>query len=68
MTGQTPLRYVTELRMRLAAEWIGRDRMPIDAAAQRLGYGSQAAFSRAFKRMTGRSPGAARGSAHVPAL
>src|ERR1700722_5946274 len=68
VTGQTPLRYVAELRMRLAAEWIGRDRMPIDAAAQRLGYGSQAAFSRAFKRMTGRSPGAARGSAHVPAL
>jgi AraC-like DNA-binding protein len=60
VTGQTPLRYVTELRMRLAAEWIGRDRMPIDAAAQRLGYGSQAAFSRAFKRVTGQSPGAVR--------
>jgi AraC-like DNA-binding protein len=65
VTGQTPLRYVAELRMRLAAEWIGRDRMPIDAAAQRLGYGSQAAFSRAFKRVTGNSPGAARGLAHV---
>jgi AraC-like DNA-binding protein len=60
VTGQTPLRYVTELRMRLAAEWIGRDRMPIDAAAQRLGYASQAAFSRAFKRVTGQSPGAVR--------
>jgi AraC-like DNA-binding protein len=60
VTGQTPLRYVTELRMRLAADWIGRDRMAIDAAAERLGYGSQAAFSRAFKRVTGQSPGAAR--------
>ena len=60
VTGLTPLRYLTELRMRLAAEWIGRDRMPIDVAAHRLGYGSQAAFSRAFKRMNGRSPGSVR--------
>lgn len=60
VTGQTPLRYATELRMRLAAEWIGRDRVPIDTAAERLGYGSQAAFSRAFKRVIGQPPGAAR--------
>jgi AraC-like DNA-binding protein len=60
VTGQTPLRYATELRMRLASEWIGRDRMPIDTAAERLGYASQAAFSRAFKRVTGHPPGAAR--------
>jgi len=60
VTGLTPLRYLTELRMRLAAEWIGRDRMPIDVAAHRLGYGSQAAFSRAFKRVVGVPPGAVR--------
>ncbi len=60
VTGLTPLRYLTELRMRLAAEWIGRDRMPIEVAAHRLGYGSQAAFSRAFKRINGRSPGSVR--------
>ena len=60
VTGLTPLRYLTELRMRLAAEWIGRGRMPIDVAAHRLGYGSQAAFSRAFKRTVGRSPGSVR--------
>ncbi|WP_448950030.1 AraC family transcriptional regulator [Labrys neptuniae] len=60
VTGQTPLRYITELRMRLAAEWIGRDHMPIDTAAQRLGYASQAAFSRAFKRVTGMPPGSVR--------
>lgn len=60
VTGMTPHRYVTELRMRLATQWIGRDRMPIETAAQRLGYGSQAAFSRAFKRITGQSPGALR--------
>lgn len=60
VTGLTPHRYVTELRMHLAAQWIGRDRMPLETVAQRLGYGSQAAFSRAFKRITGQSPGAVR--------
>jgi len=60
VTGLTPLRYLADLRMRLAAQWIGRDRMPIEAAAHRLGYGSQAAFSRAFKRVIGQSPGAVR--------
>ncbi len=59
-TGMTPVRYLTELRMRLAAQWIGRERLAIETAAQRLGYSSQAAFSRAFKRVTGYAPGAAR--------
>lgn len=62
VTGMTPLRYLTELRMRLAAQWIGRDREPIEAVAYRLGYGSLAAFSRAFKRTTGHTPGAVRAS------
>lgn len=60
VTGMTPLRYLTELRMRLAMQWIGRERLPIDEAAHRLGYGSQAAFARAFKRVTGQAPGAVR--------
>ncbi|MFC6489959.1 AraC family transcriptional regulator [Nitratireductor sp. GCM10026969] len=59
-TGTTPLRYVSTLRMRLAAQWIGQDRMPIDQVARRLGYRSQAAFSRAYKRVTGHPPGQAR--------
>ncbi len=63
VTGMTPVRYLTELRMRLAAQWISRDRMPIETAAHRLGYGSHAAFSRAFKRVTGRPPGAIAGEA-----
>jgi len=59
-TGMTPVRYLTELRMRLAAQWITRDREAIEAVAYRLGYGSLAAFSRAFKRVVGQSPGAMR--------
>lgn len=56
-TGTTPLRYLAALRMRLAAQWISRDHMPIDTAARRLGYASQAAFARAFKRVIGYPPG-----------
>ena len=62
-TGMTPLRYLAALRMRLASQWIGRDRLPIDTVAKRLGYGSQAAFARAYKRITGHPPGHARKTA-----
>ena len=65
--GMTPLRYVTELRMRLASQWLTLERLPIEEVAQRLGYTSQAAFSRAFKRITGRTPGLSR-KARRPAL
>ncbi|HEX2526037.1 MAG TPA: AraC family transcriptional regulator [Geminicoccus sp.] len=63
VTGMTPVRYLTELRMRLAAQWIGRDRLPVETAAYRLGYGSQAAFSRAFKRVVGQPPVSVRAKA-----
>ncbi|MGA9702042.1 helix-turn-helix domain-containing protein, partial [Pseudomonas sp.] len=58
--GVPPLRYVTELRMRLASQWLTLERLPIEAVAYRLGYTSQAAFSRAYKRITGQPPGASR--------
>ncbi|BFO57264.1 AraC family transcriptional regulator [Acidovorax sacchari] len=58
--GTPPLRYATELRMRLAIQWLTQGSISIEAAAERLGYTSQAAFSRAFKRVTGRPPGAVR--------
>ena len=58
--GMPPLRYATELRMRLASQWLTHESVSIDVVAQRLGYTSQAAFSRAFKRVTGQPPGASR--------
>lgn len=58
--GMTPLRYVTEVRMRLASQWLTLERVPIEEVAQRLSYTSQAAFSRAFKRVTGKTPGLGR--------
>ncbi|WP_126283828.1 AraC family transcriptional regulator [Burkholderia stagnalis] len=66
-TGMTPVRYLTELRMRLAAQWITRDREPIETVAYRLGYGSLAAFSRAFKRVVGKPPGAVRADGETEA-
>ncbi|MGN7773805.1 AraC family transcriptional regulator [Phyllobacterium sp. 22552] len=58
--GIPPLRYAADLRMRLASQWLTRDKLAIDTVAHKLGYTSQAAFSRAFKRITGHSPGASR--------
>lgn len=58
--GVAPLRYAGELRMRIARTWLAYDRMPIERVAERLGYTSQAAFSRAYKRITGISPGSSR--------
>lgn len=58
--GIPPLRYATEVRMQLAIRWLSSEKITIDAASQRLGYSSQAAFSRAFKRVTGKSPGTLR--------
>nr|WP_318381420.1 AraC family transcriptional regulator [uncultured Enterobacter sp.] len=60
-TGTTPAKYLGELRMRLAVQYISHEKQPIETVALRLGYGSLAAFSRAFKRIVGQSPGALRG-------
>lgn len=57
IVGATPAHYVTEVRMHQAKQWITRDRMRIAEAAQRLGYDSEASFSRAFKRIAGTAPG-----------
>lgn len=59
-TGISPLRYLTDLRMRLAFLSLSREHQPVETVASQLGYGSLAAFSRAFKRSVGLSPGAVR--------
>jgi len=58
--GVSPLRYAGDLRMRIARTWLAYDRMSIERVADRLGSTSQAAFSRAYKRITGTSPGYSR--------
>jgi AraC-like DNA-binding protein len=54
--GQTPLEYVTEWRMQKATQLLQqRDRKLIDVARS-VGYESDAAFSKAFKRVVGANP------------
>lgn len=58
--GVTPLAYVTALRMRLARQRIVEHGESIAQVAWDLGYASQAAFSRAYKRETGLAPAQSR--------
>ena len=67
LVGEPPMQYVTRWRMQLAQTWLQEDDASVGELAQRLGYASEAAFSRAFKRATGASPGAARRRAPQPA-
>ncbi len=54
--GRSPIRYLTEWRMHLADEMLATTDMSIFAIARRVGYDSEEAFSRAFKRARGLSP------------
>jgi AraC-like DNA-binding protein len=51
------MRYVTRWRMQVARTWLVEDGATVGDVASRLGYQSEAAFSRAFKRTLGVSPG-----------
>jgi AraC-like DNA-binding protein len=46
--------------MRVALTWLKEQDIALVDLAMRLGYPSEAAFSRAFKRFVGISPGTAR--------
>ncbi len=55
--GQAPIEYVTSWRMQLAAERIRHGGNGLAEIAAEVGYESEAAFHRAFKRVTGVTPG-----------
>jgi transcriptional regulator GlxA family with amidase domain len=48
--GRSPLRYLTEVRMERAAELLRASDLPLAEVAERVGYASEFAFNRAFKR------------------
>lgn len=48
--GSTPLRYLTERRMERAAELLRASELPLAQVAECVGYISEFAFNRAFKR------------------
>jgi len=62
VVGMPPMTYVALARMRRARELLlGGSSVSVVASA--LGYGSEAAFSRAFARITGQTPGRVRRAA-----
>ena len=54
------MQYVTRWRMHLAVDALREDGATVGELASRLGYRSEAAFARAFKRVIGVPPGAVR--------
>jgi AraC-like DNA-binding protein len=58
VVGIPPMQYLTMWRLQLAAEKLVRTSAKVSAIGADVGYESEAAFSRAFKRATGQSPAA----------
>jgi AraC-like DNA-binding protein len=56
--GTPPMQYLASWRMQLAASLLAGTNLSIAHVAERIGYGSEAAFSRAFKRLCGFTPSA----------
>jgi AraC-like DNA-binding protein len=58
LVGEAPMRYLAGWRMQLAKQMMRDGAGNIQDIATRVGYESEAAFSRAFKRATGSPPAA----------
>jgi AraC-like DNA-binding protein len=56
--GQPPMRYLAQWRMQVAARRLADGGAKVAGVALEVGYDSEAAFSRAFKRIVGASPAA----------
>ena len=56
--GMPPMQYLTEWRLQLAAEQLATGSAKVATVGAQVGYESEAAFSRAFKRATGYAPAA----------
>jgi AraC-like DNA-binding protein len=58
VVGIPPMQYLSKWRMQIAAECLGSGNTSLSEIAARVGYESDSAFSRAFKKMTGIAPSA----------
>ena len=66
LVGEPVIQYVTRWRMQIAHDALCSEGATVAALAERLGYRSEAAFARAFKRVLGTSPGAVKRIAPPP--
>ena len=58
LVGQPPMQYLTRWRMQVAANTLAHSGAKVASVGYDVGYDSEAAFSRAFKKATGLAPGA----------
>jgi len=58
LVGSSPMQYLTNWRMMLAANLLSRSNAPLASIAQDVGYQTDTAFSRAFRRAYGSPPAA----------
>lgn len=56
--GTPPMQYLARWRMQLAAALLASTNVTLSEVADQVGYGSEAALSRAFKRLVGVAPSA----------
>ena len=56
LVGCAPIQYLTKWRMQMAAKRLADPSAKVAVVAYEVGYESEAAFSRAFKKLVGRSP------------
>jgi AraC-like DNA-binding protein len=56
LVGYPPMQYLTQWRMQLAARLLSDGAMKVAVVGQEVGYASEAAFSRTFKKIAGVSP------------
>jgi AraC-like DNA-binding protein len=54
--GRSPIRYLTDWRLHVAKDLLATTSLGVAAVARRVGYDSEEAFSRAFKRVHGLAP------------
>ena len=62
---EAPMHYLTRWRMQLATRLLERQGAGLAQVAAEVGYGSEAAFNRAFKKCLGTTPGAWRRGRHI---
>jgi len=56
LVGAAPMQYLTQWRMLLAASLLSRSQAPLASIAEQVGYQTDTAFSRAFRREYGAPP------------